>query len=70
MNWHQVQADWLPHRIKIREQWARITDDDLALINGKREALVGCLEHRYGFVHAEAELEVEAWLKSLRSHAA
>jgi uncharacterized protein YjbJ (UPF0337 family) len=39
-------------------------------IDGKREELIGRLQARYGFAKAEAEREIEAWLKSQKAHAA
>lgn len=43
----------------VKEQWARLTDDDLDLIEGRAERLVGLLQQRYGFAKEKAEREYE-----------
>jgi uncharacterized protein YjbJ (UPF0337 family) len=70
MNWDQVQGDWMQLKGKLRQNWAMLTDDDLMRIDGRREELIGRLQARYGFARAEADLEIEAWLKSQKAHAA
>jgi uncharacterized protein YjbJ (UPF0337 family) len=70
MNWDQVQGDWMQLKGKLRQNWAMLTDDDLMRIDGRREELIGRLQARYGFARAEADREIEAWLKSQKAHAA
>lgn len=70
MTWDQVQGDWMQIKGKLRQNWAMLTDDDVMRIDGKREELIGRLQARYGFARAEAEREIEAWLKSQKAHAA
>jgi uncharacterized protein YjbJ (UPF0337 family) len=43
---------------KVRERWGKLTDDDLAVINGKREQLIGKLQQRYGWAKDEVERQV------------
>jgi uncharacterized protein YjbJ (UPF0337 family) len=59
--WHELKG-------KVRQQWGKLTDDDLALLNGKTEELVGVLQQRYGYGKAQAEIEINQWL--LRHEAA
>jgi uncharacterized protein YjbJ (UPF0337 family) len=47
---------------KVREQWGKLTDDDIAKINGKRDQLVGRLQEIYGKSKDEAENDVEEFL--------
>jgi len=54
---------------RVRENWVKLTDEDLTRIGGRREELIRRLRARYGFAQAEAEREVEAWMKAQR-HAA
>ena len=39
MNWDTVKGDWKQFRGKVREQWGKLTDDDLKVIEGNREQL-------------------------------
>ena len=41
MNWDRIEGDWKQFVGKVKEKWGKLTDDDLAAINGKREQLEG-----------------------------
>jgi uncharacterized protein YjbJ (UPF0337 family) len=69
MNWDQIQVNWMQFKDKIANNWAKLTDEDLTRIGGRRNELVGRLQVRYGFAKVEAEREIEAWTKAQR-HAA
>lgn len=45
---------------KAKVQWSKLTDDDLALIEGRQDQLVGRIQERYGIAREEAEREMEA----------
>jgi uncharacterized protein YjbJ (UPF0337 family) len=55
MNEHELKGNWQELKGRIREQWGKLTDDDMLVIDGKREQLVGKLRQHYG--HAESEAE-------------
>jgi uncharacterized protein YjbJ (UPF0337 family) len=69
MNWDQIQGDWMQFKNKVRMNWVKLTDEDLTRIGGRREVLARTLQARYGFARAEAEREIDAWMKTQR-HAA
>ena len=69
MNWDQIQVNWMQFKDKIANNWAKLTDEDLTRISGRRNELVGRLQARYGFAKTEADREIEAWTKAQR-HAA
>ena len=64
MNWDQVQGNWKQFTGSAKARWGKLTDDDLAVIDGRREQLVGRLQERYGYQKEEADREVDAWLSS------
>jgi uncharacterized protein YjbJ (UPF0337 family) len=66
MNWDQIQVDWVQFKGKVRSNWIKLTDEDLTRIGGRRYELVRRLQARYGFAKAEAEREIEAWMKAQR----
>ena len=47
-----------------REKWGELTDDDMDVVEGKREQLVGKIQEKYGKSKDEAEREVDDWLNS------
>lgn len=49
MDWNRVEGNWKQMKGKVKEQWGKLTDDDLDVINGKREQLEGKIQERYGY---------------------
>ncbi len=41
MNREQIQGNWKQLTGKAREQWGKLTDDDLDVVAGRREQLAG-----------------------------
>ena len=61
MNWDTIEGNWKQFRGKARQQWAKLTDDDLDRIDGKRIELIGRLQERYGETREAAERAVKEW---------
>ncbi len=59
MNWDKIEGKWLETRGAIRARWGKLTDDDLAVIGGKRDQLIGILQQRYGTTKEEIERQVD-----------
>jgi len=57
MNKDVLQGKWREMKEKIKEQWGKLTDDDLDRIEGKGEQLLGLLQQRYGYARDKAEEE-------------
>jgi uncharacterized protein YjbJ (UPF0337 family) len=53
---------WPELKSMVHQKWAKLTDDDLAQVNGKTERLVGLLQQRYGYAKVQAEIEINNWL--------
>ncbi|MGH9564128.1 MAG: CsbD family protein [Terracidiphilus sp.] len=67
MNSDQVAGQWKQAKGKIKEQWGKLTDDDLKVIEGNRDQLIGKIQERYGVTREVAQKQVEEWK---RTHAA
>jgi uncharacterized protein YjbJ (UPF0337 family) len=65
MNWDRVQGSWKQFTGKAKEQWGKLTDDELTQINGDREQLEGKLQARYGYAKDKAKQEVDNWCNRL-----
>lgn len=61
MNWNIVKGNWTQFKGKVKEQWGELTDDDLDLIEGKRDQLVGRIQKRYGLEQDKAEEQIKDW---------
>jgi uncharacterized protein YjbJ (UPF0337 family) len=57
MNKDILQGKWTEMKGKVKEQWGKLTDDDIDKINGKSEQLMGLLQQRYGYAREKAEEE-------------
>jgi len=58
MAWDRIEGRWKQLKGKVREQWGKLTDDDLDVIAGKRDQLLGKLQQRYGWAKDEADRHV------------
>jgi len=63
MNWDRIEGNWKEFTGKVQKQWGKLTDDDLAVVQGKRDELAGRLQQRYGYAKDQAEKEIDSWLK-------
>lgn len=61
MNWDQVQGKWKQMKGDIRTRWGKLTDDDLQLVGGEKDKLVGLIQERYGVKKDEAQRQVDDW---------
>lgn len=61
MNKDIFQGNWLQIKGKVQQQWGKLTDDDLNIINGRRNELAGKLQERYGYGKEEAEKRLKEW---------
>jgi uncharacterized protein YjbJ (UPF0337 family) len=65
MNWDRIEGNWTQFTGKMKEQWGKLTDDDLAEIAGKRDVLLGKVQERYGLAKDEAERDLDQFLTRL-----
>ena len=63
MNEDILRGQWNQLKGSLRKQWGKLTDDDLDVIQGDTEVLVGKLVERYGRSRESLEREIEDWLK-------
>jgi uncharacterized protein YjbJ (UPF0337 family) len=61
MNWDQIQGNWKQVVGQAKEQWGKLTDDDLDVVAGRRDQLAGKIQERYGVAKDEAERQLAEW---------
>ena len=61
MNRDIAAGNWKALKGKVKEQWGKLTDDDLTRIEGKRDQLLGRIQERYGIARDEAERQLSEW---------
>ena len=65
MDWDRIEGNWKVFRGKAKANWGKLTDDDLDVIEGRREELEGRLQAQYGYAKDKARSEVDTWLSGL-----
>jgi uncharacterized protein YjbJ (UPF0337 family) len=66
MNWDQVEGKWKQYKGQAKEKWGKFTDDDLDVIDGRRQQLVGSIQERYGIARDVAEQQADEFVKTLK----
>lgn len=64
MNSDILSGKWKQLRGSVKEQWSRLTDDDLTYIDGKQDQFLGKLQERYGMGKDEAQRSLDEFLKA------
>ena len=59
--WQKIKGSWNTAKGAVKEQWGKLTDDDLMEIQGRRDQLVGKIQMRYGISQEQAEAQVSGW---------
>lgn len=62
MNEDILKGKWKEIKGGIKEQWGKITDDDLTQVEGKEEKILGLLQKRYGYTKERAEEEYRRFM--------
>jgi uncharacterized protein YjbJ (UPF0337 family) len=60
MNKLQMNGAWNEVKGKMKQKYAKLTDDDLTFVDGKEDELLGRLQQRLGKTKAEIQKEIES----------
>ena len=66
MDWNRVEGNWKQTKGKVKEKWGKLTDDDLDVINGRRDQLEGKIQERYGIARDQVRKDVDDWYAAQR----
>jgi uncharacterized protein YjbJ (UPF0337 family) len=61
MNRDTLKGQWTQLKGKVRQQWGKLTDDEIDQMQGNAEMLIGKIQERYGRSREEAEREFDRW---------
>jgi len=64
MNSDTLKGKWKEVKGSVKERWGRLTDDDLEVIDGQTDQLVGKVQQRYGIAREEAQKQFDEWNKA------
>lgn len=63
MNKDTLKGNWKEISGKVKQQWGKLTDNDLTQINGSYEELEGKLQKTYGYEKDKAKKEIDDFFK-------
>jgi uncharacterized protein YjbJ (UPF0337 family) len=67
MNWDQIAGKWSQVKGDIRQKWGKLTDNDLEVVAGSKDKLVGRIQERYGIAKEEAQRQLDEWVTTVGS---
>ena len=67
MNWDTLEGNWKQVKGSVREQWGKLTDNDLEQIAGKKDQLVGRIQERYGISREVAQQQADQWARTMEA---
>jgi uncharacterized protein YjbJ (UPF0337 family) len=63
MDWDRIEGNWKQFKGQVKEQWGKLTDDELDEIAGRRDQLEGKIQERYGLAKDQVRDDVDTWMK-------
>ena len=61
MNWDRIEGNWKQFKGSALQQWGKLTDDQLDVVAGKRDLLLGRIQEAYGITKDETEKQLAEW---------
>jgi uncharacterized protein YjbJ (UPF0337 family) len=61
MNWYVIESNWKQFTDVVKEQWSKLSDDDVQRIAGRRDRLGAQIAEKYGVSHEEAEKQLQSF---------
>jgi uncharacterized protein YjbJ (UPF0337 family) len=66
MNWDRIEGNWKQFKGAARSQWGKLTDDQLDVVAGKRDLLLGRIQEAYGITKDETEKQLADWQRRIQ----
>ena len=60
-----LMGKWKQMRGMVRENWGKLTDNQIDQINGDYDRLVGVLQENYGYTREKAMQEADRWIDNM-----
>jgi len=68
MNTLEMKGNWNVVKGKLKQKWAKLTDNDLEFVEGKEDELLGRIQKRTGETRERVEKAVDEACSSCCSH--
>ena len=64
MNDDILKGKWAQLKGSVKEQWSKLTEDEIDELDGRKDQLVGKVQERYGIARDQAARDVDNWLNN------
>ena len=61
MNWSSIESGWNDFQASAKQQWSKLSDDQIAGTKGKREQLSSRVQEAYALSKEDAERQISDW---------
>jgi uncharacterized protein YjbJ (UPF0337 family) len=61
MNWQNIESSWQNYKANAKQQWNKLSDEQLDGTLGKRDMLSSKVQETYGITKEETEKQVTEW---------
>lgn len=61
MNWNYVETNWDELKAKVKQNWDKISDQQLDAVAGKRDRLCRVIQCVYAIDSQQAEEQITEW---------
>ncbi len=62
MNKDIIKGHWKEIKGQIKQQWGKLTDDQISKMSGTYEELEGALQKNYGYQQEQAKREIQEFI--------
>jgi len=62
LNWDRIEQDWQQFEVKAKQRWERLSENELRLVAGNRDALRAKIQQAYGIPKDEADRQIDQWV--------
>ena len=66
MNWSTIQEGWNQYKVSAKQQWDKLSEEQIAGTQGKREYLASRVQEAYSVNKEEAERQIMDWQSKQR----
>ena len=61
MNWSNIESRWNDYKANAKQQWSKLSDEQLNGTKGKREQLSSRVQETYALSKEETERQISDW---------
>ena len=65
MNWNNIETGWNDYKANAKQQWSKLSDQQITDTQGKRERLSASVQQAYAMSREDADRQISDWQAKL-----